>query len=229
MSTGILIPDGNGGHSVIYVEPGDIVLSCYHGGSRVGRTLSKMIRWIPGAGRLTGYSHAMMWGDEVRDTKLISAEGGEVKFVSLVSQYLSTDYSIVIVRDHNLTPATRLRAAVKARQLLHTRYSKATIAAHALDTLLTLGGLIKWWDRPAASLVGKFDDGVVCSEMVAQAYFQGTGSLFRKWRRKRSTVKWYTCRPRDIEYTASIERWTVVHKTSHGVAVKDEGRPGSER
>jgi hypothetical protein len=202
--------------SLIEIESGDIVLSRYHGNWK-GRTLAKLITWIPGVSRHTGYSHAMMFGEKVHASRLVSAEGGCVQLVDF-DRYQSSDYSIVILRDPKLTEATRLRAAIRADELLGTKYSYWAIAAHGIDTILSFGGRLPW-SRPVAGIVGRLDRGEVCSEMVAHAYWDSVGLLFKRWKSSTS-VDWWVCRPRDIEYTARIEGWKVVHLTSHGAVVK---------
>ena len=80
--------------------PADIILTMFHGrpGRKRDAFLSKLITWAPRWKNLkaTRYSHAMM---VVADAEtVLSAERGRVRYVSLESQYLKPEYSILVVR-----------------------------------------------------------------------------------------------------------------------------------
>jgi len=210
-----------GGDGVVWVEPADVVGSRYHGGSWFGRTLGKLITWTPGKKKHEPDSHSMLFGDPPSSSRLISAESGRVRLSDFVGQYLTSDYSVGVYRDTALTRAERLRVAQAAGRMLGRRYSKLTIAAHALDTLLTIGGRTPY-RRPVAKLVGKVDPGFICSEVVAYAYWHGAGRSFLRFG-TRDPIPWWCCRPRDISWTVRLEEWKLIHQTTHGVAVDVDG------
>ena len=85
---------------LVPLMPADIILTMFHGrpGRKRDAFLSKLITWAPRWKNLkaTRYSHAMMVVDEAGT--VLSAERGQVRHVSLESQYLKPEYSILVVR-----------------------------------------------------------------------------------------------------------------------------------
>jgi hypothetical protein len=202
--------------------PGDVVLSLYHGGGRVGRMMGTLIRWRPfrwGKSRYTGYSHAMGL-----DTNhyLVSAEGGKVRRIAF-ADYLNKHYSIIVCRPpvfnirESVDLAVRMGIGRELDALAGTKYSKRGIVGHALDTILSLGGKV-FESRPFANILAR-DKALYCSETVAVAFKENHGYRFLKYGTLNKRLKTHMVRPRDIEWTMAVERWEIIQKTRRGVAV----------
>lgn len=224
----------------IPLMPADIILTMFHGrpGRKRDAFLSKLITWAPRWKNLkaTRYSHAMEVVDDAGS--VLSAERGRVRHVSLESQYLKPEYSILVVRPCVMASAPpkapealraweakknarRLAIAAEMADLHGRRYSYIGILGHSLDALLLpfIGGMTN--KRPVAWILGKMDRGVYCSESVALSFSRALGRGFLRFRTPAKVLD-AACRPRDIEWTAAALGWEIILKTDHGKPVRPE-------